>query len=127
MVVLDTPFYRDKLVLSDHLNTDTYSIAPLKADQKVHNKLTKLIEKHKNCLTKKEADYIVKREWQSSNFYVLPKIHKSKEIIDKFKHSKIFKLTNKAIVEPTSFGELDAFFFMLDRKFGSLRVKCLSL
>ena len=100
LVVLDTPFYRDKLVLSDHLNTDTYSIAPLKADQKVHNKLTKLIEKHKNCLTKKEADYIVKREWQSSNFYVLPKIHKSKEIIDKFKQ------TNTEYVEMTVPGDL---------------------
>ena len=89
------PFYRDKLVLSDHLNTNTYSIAPINSDKKVHKELGKLIEKHKNCLTSKEREYILKSDWQSSNFYVLPKIHKSKEIIEKFKqtHSEYVEMT----------------------------------
>ena len=87
LVVLDTVFYRDKLVLSDHLNTDTYSIAPINSDKKVYRELKKLVEKHKNCLTEKEIKYIIKDDWSSSNFYVLPKIHKNKTIIDKFKES----------------------------------------
>ena len=36
LVIMDTEFYRDKIVISDHLNTDTYSIAPQNADKKVY-------------------------------------------------------------------------------------------
>ena len=36
--------------------------------------------KHKNCLTKAEQKYLTDFDWNSSNFYVNPKIHKSKEI-----------------------------------------------
>ena len=87
LVILDTDFYRDKLVMSDHLNTDTYSVAPDDADTKVYRGLKKLIEKHKTCLTNKEVKYILKEDWKSSNFYVLPKIHKNKNIINKFKET----------------------------------------
>ena len=54
------------------------------SDKTVYRELTKLVEKHKGCLTTKERDYIVKDDWKSSNFYVLPKIHKSKPIAEKF-------------------------------------------
>jgi hypothetical protein len=87
LVVLDTNFYRDKLVLSDHLNTATYSVAPLNSDKKVYRELKKLVEKHKHCLTEKEIKYICKDDWSSSNFYVLPKIHKNKIIIEQFSKS----------------------------------------
>ena len=43
-----------------------------------------LVEKHQACLTSKESDYVLKNDWKSSNFYVLPKIHKSKKIAEKF-------------------------------------------
>ena len=42
--------------------------------------------KHQHCLTKKEFSYVVDFEWKTSNFYALPKIHKSKQIIDKLRH-----------------------------------------
>ena len=45
------------------------------------------MEEHKECLTEKEADYLTKFDWQSSNFYVLPKIHKSSTITNKVKES----------------------------------------
>ena len=35
--------------------------------------------------TKKETDYITNFEWKTSNFYVLPKIHKNKIIIENSK------------------------------------------
>ena len=43
--------------------------------------LKKLIKKHENSLTTKEQDFITNFEWKTSNFYVLPKIRKSKEVI----------------------------------------------
>ena len=54
LVVMDTEFYRDKLVIADHLETDTYSIAPPNADKKVYTSLKKLVDKHKTCFTKKK-------------------------------------------------------------------------
>ena len=84
LVVMDTEFYRDKLVLLDHLYTPTYSIAPVNSDRKVFRDLTKLVEKHRNCLTEKETQFILKKDWKSSNFYVLPKIHKNDKIAETF-------------------------------------------
>ncbi len=84
IVVMDTDFYRDKLVLEDHLNTPTYSIAPVNSDKNVFKELTKVVEKHRNCLTEKETQFILNKDWKSSNFYVLPKIHKNKKIAEKF-------------------------------------------
>ena len=45
-VVLDSKFYRDKMVLQDHLNTDTYEIVNKNADTKVVKKLKELTTKH---------------------------------------------------------------------------------
>ena len=87
LVIMDTEFYRDKIVISDHLNTDTYSIAPQNADRKVYCNLKKLVEKHKNCFTNKEVSFILNDNWKSSNFYALPKIHKNKGIIERFNAS----------------------------------------
>ena len=80
MVIMDTDFYRDKLVLNDHLNTDCYTKADQDSDTSVYKNLDKLLQKHTKCLTKKEFSHILNDQWQSSNFYVLPKIHKCKEI-----------------------------------------------
>ena len=48
-VILDKTFYRDKLVLKDHLETNTYEVAPPNLDKKVMKNLKGLLEKHKNC------------------------------------------------------------------------------
>ena len=34
--------------------------------------------------------YILNSNWKSSNFYVLPKVHKSKKIIEKIDKGNIF-------------------------------------
>ena len=81
-VVLDTEFYRDKLVLHDHLNTDTYEIIPSNTDNKVMKNLNLLINKHRKCLYEQGITYINNKKWKSSNIYVTPKVHKSKTIIE---------------------------------------------
>ena len=56
-------------------------------DKKVYKNVKKLVEKYKKCFTPKELSYMLNDDWSSSNFYVLPKIHKNKKIIDKFRES----------------------------------------
>ena len=80
-VVLDSKFYRDKMVLQDHLNTDTYEIVNKNADTKVVKGLKELTTKHSKCLRESEIDYINNKNWKSSNIYVSPKVHKCKDII----------------------------------------------
>ena len=46
------------------------------------NNLKLLTKKHESCLTKNELKYILNSIWKSSNFYVLPKVRKSKKIIE---------------------------------------------
>ena len=82
-VVLDKNFYRDKMVLHDHLNTDTYEIVKENADKQVMYHLRDLLKKHSKCLHEAEIRYIYNKKWKSSNVYVSPKIHKSEEIIRK--------------------------------------------
>ena len=94
LIVMDQQFYRDKLVLQDHLQTSTYQTADVKSDVKVFKNLKTLMDKHRSCLTNKEFKYITEYEWSTSNFYVLPKIHKCKSITDKISscHSDCLKL-----------------------------------
>ena len=91
MILMSAEFYRDKLVLHDHLNTPTYCITDSNADKKVFSELKKLMTKHEKCMTKKEFQFITNYDWKSSNIYVQPKIHKSKIIIEKIKnHNNIY-------------------------------------
>ncbi len=84
---MDKSYYRDTLVLHGHLNTSTYFKASSNEDEIVMKNLKSLIKKHNVTLTKKEQNFITDFDLKSSNFYVLPKIHKSKEIIEKIKSS----------------------------------------
>ena len=86
-VIMDTDFYRDKLVLKDHLQTSTYEVTTKEADKKVFEEQEKLMRKHAECLTSKEMKYITNFEWKTSNFYVNPKISKCAEIKEKIRHN----------------------------------------
>ena len=83
LVVMDSEFYRDKLVLRDHLLLPTYKKVGEKEAKRVPSTMEKLLIEHKNCLTPKEFKYITDFSWTHSNFYVLPKIHKNQAIIEK--------------------------------------------
>ena len=80
LVIMDIDFYRDKMVLADHLHTNTYDVVSNKADDQVMKKLNNLLIKHKKCLFPKEIEYINNKKWKSSNIYVTPKIHKNAAI-----------------------------------------------
>ncbi len=80
LVIMDIDFYRDKMVLGDHLSTNTYEVASQNADDEVMKNLSKLISKHEKCLYPKEIRYINNTSWKSSNIYVIPKIHKNQTI-----------------------------------------------
>ena len=87
LVIMDAEFYKQKLVLQDHLNKPTYERTTEDADKKVFKRQAALVEKHKRCLTNKEAKFITDYEWKTSNFYASPKISKCKEISEKMRSS----------------------------------------
>ena len=81
-VILDKNFYRDKMVMRDHLRTKTYKIVSRFSDNRVMRKLKELTDKHSKCLHESEINYINNKLWKSSNIYVTPKVHKCKEILE---------------------------------------------
>ena len=86
LVIMDKKFYEEKLVLADHLsNRDTYVKVGDDADKKAMKKLVKLVDKHSDCLTKNEIDYVKDKDWCSSEFYVRPKVHKCKSVLEEIK------------------------------------------
>ena len=76
---MDKTFYQEQIEKM-LLDTEYYE----KFDQNPHKEIMKkyrsFLNKHKTELTDKEFDYLVNFECKTSNFYGLPKIHKSKEI-----------------------------------------------
>ena len=68
-------------MISDHLNDETtYKMVESNCDAEVMKGIAKIIEKYKDNLTKKEKEYLIRFSYNTSNFYDLPKIHKSKLI-----------------------------------------------
>ena len=80
IVILNSDFYREKLVLFDHLATNTYKLTDENCDVNVMEKLKRHVNTYKQYLTKNEYDYLINFEWKTSEFYVLPKIHKCQTI-----------------------------------------------
>ena len=66
-------------------NKDLYKQLDDDPYKKVKKEYEKLITNFKNGLTEDEIDYLIKFERKESNFYGLPKIHKSKEISEQCK------------------------------------------
>ena len=87
LIIMEKDDYEKKLVLNGHLHTSTYKRADDEANAKVFKKLVQLCEKHKNCITKNEQKMILKEDWSESQFYVLPKTHKCKSILDQISQS----------------------------------------
>ena len=84
-VIMDKCSYRDNLVLTEHLHTSTYEEADLDSNDRVFKDLKKLVEKHSSCTTKNEKKFVLDKDWEVANFYVLPKINKCKEIVSRIK------------------------------------------
>ncbi len=84
VVIMNKPYYQGK-ILEMLQDTETYSELDENMDRQVINKIKKLTEEYDNCLTDKEKDYLTKFDYKTSQFYGLPKIHKSKLIIEAIK------------------------------------------
>ena len=85
---MNKDFYENKLVLHDHLNdTTTYKKVNNNADKITAKKLNELIKKYEKCMTKKEIEYTTKFDWETSEFYIRPKVHKCKTIVDEIKRA----------------------------------------
>ena len=79
VVVMDTTHYID--LVQQMLNDQNfYEQSRQYKQQKVLRQLFVLLHLYRKCLTEKEMDYLTNFNCKSSNFYGLPKIHKSKTI-----------------------------------------------
>ena len=88
LVIMNKDFYHDKLIMKDHLNNqNTYKTISDEDDTKTFQEIKNLITVHDKCLTKNEKSYITEYDWESSHFYIRPKVHKCKSILNIIKES----------------------------------------
>lgn len=79
VVILSTGHYQDMIMT--HLNDDqTYKQLDFCIDKKIQSNLQKLLGQYKMCFTEPEWKFLNNKYHEVSNFYGLPKIHKSKLI-----------------------------------------------
>ncbi|VDI57594.1 Hypothetical predicted protein [Mytilus galloprovincialis] len=78
---MDKDHYKD-MVLNQLEDGVFYQKLNGNRDKSTMSKIRKLIKEYSDNLTDKEKDYLKNFEVKTSNFYGLPKIHKSKEIQD---------------------------------------------
>ena len=69
-----------KRMIFQHLNdANTYQKTDQKCDNRVMKNIDELANKHESLLTKAEKLYLTNISFSTSNFYGLPKVHKSKQ------------------------------------------------
>ena len=85
VTVLSKNHYR--AMIYEHLsNQNTYQKLDKNLDPTIMKKLKKLLNKHKSIFTDKEFKYLNEADYSTSNFYGLPKIHKSQLITNVIKY-----------------------------------------
>ena len=86
-------------MISDHLNDKTaYKMVEANCDANVMKGITKIIEKYKDNLMKKEEEYLTSFSYNASNFYGFPRVHKSKLIQNAIKE---YQKEYVNIIEPS--------------------------
>ena len=84
VTVLSKNHYR--AMIYEHLsNQNTYQKLDKNLDPTIMKKLKKLLNKRKSIFTVKEFKYLNEADYNTSNFYGLPKIHKSQLITNAIK------------------------------------------
>lgn len=96
IVIMDSDYYRGK-VLEQLNDPHYYSEIPSNIDNATMKKIKKIASQH-GLLTQREQEYITSFEVKCSNFYGLPKIHKSKQIQEavKLQNSECVKIFQPA-------------------------------
>ena len=92
IVIMNTDHYK---TMSENIISDKsfYETLPDNPERNVRLNYNKLLKKYSNCLTDKERVYLQDFEVKDSQFYGLPKIHKSEKITTACEQSKS-KLVN---------------------------------
>ena len=85
-VLLNKDFYQQKML--EKLYTDNYVMLPRNVDYFIHTRVKVFTKKYEHCLTKSERLAITKFDFQPTNIYGLPKIHKSVLIKNALKSNK---------------------------------------
>ena len=81
VVTMNTSYYEEK-IKSIFTNSNTYKKLATNKDRSIMPEICKLTSTYETILTKKEKDYVSSLAYKSSLFYGLPKIHKSRQLID---------------------------------------------
>lgn len=84
VVIMDSDHYK-QMSMDQLSDVNFYQHLDQNEDCKAILKIKKFVRVHGDNLTKNEKDYLINYETKTSNFYGLPKIHKSKEIQEKIK------------------------------------------
>ncbi|CAG2208988.1 unnamed protein product [Mytilus edulis] len=79
IIIMDTDFYKEK-VLEQLNDEEYYKQVTNNPDKATKKRLKKLIKDYDQCLTEKEIAYLCDFDPKESNFYGLPKVHKSAQI-----------------------------------------------
>ena len=79
---MDADYYRHHLVMNGHLDSSSYKKIDKSCDVKLMKTICTHTNNYKECLIKKETDYLTKFNWDTSNFYVLSKVHKCPTILE---------------------------------------------
>lgn len=85
IVILNRSDYVDQI--NSCLNNGNYKKLHRNLDSKVMKLISAFTEKYNTSLVEKEADFLTDFEYKTSNFYGLPKIHKSKTVCNLVKNS----------------------------------------
>ena len=101
-IVIMTKDQHRKMVMK-HLDSKAYeSVADKNIDKKVMQKIEEYTEKYSDLLEPEEIKYISDFNYSTSNFYVLPKVHKSKDITGIVEENPVDYLKIKDIPEISS-------------------------
>ena len=79
VIIMDADFYKHTVEKSLN-DKQYYEKLPNNPEKQDRIKYFKFLENFEHCLTDKEYEYLTKFECKQSNFYGLPKVHKSKDI-----------------------------------------------
>ena len=74
---MNKEFYKVIQLVMPHLRSNVYKEVPIDSDKKVFKDLAQYIKKYETILTKNEINYLTNFKFASSQFYCLPKVHKS--------------------------------------------------
>ena len=80
IVIMSPDYYRN--ICQSHISGTSYyrMLDGTDPSNIVQQRVTQFTEKYKSMLTLKEYNYLTKRKQKISNLYMLPKLHKSKQI-----------------------------------------------